>query len=84
MMVAESRRSIATNVIFTYRFGAIVHRNLSLFATPATSFYIRNQDPLLTDIPLLQDTLQTLASVGGAKRAFALPPEIGTKRTKNF
>jgi len=29
---------------------------LKVFATPAMSFYVRNQDPLLTDVCFLQDT----------------------------
>jgi len=30
------------------------HRELSVFATPVASFYIRNQDPLLTVIRFFQ------------------------------
>jgi len=41
------------------------HRKISVFTTPETSFYIRNQDPLLTDIHLLLGT-------------FFLPPKLGT------
>jgi len=37
-------------------------RRISVFTTPVTSFYIYNQDPLLTDIRLLQRTLGLPAS----------------------
>jgi len=35
----------------------IAHCKIYVFATPVMSFYIYNQDPLLTDICLLQGIL---------------------------
>jgi len=52
-------------IIFLVTLWCTTHRKISVFTTPVTSFYIRNQDPLLTDIHLLQGT-------------FFLPQKLGT------
>jgi len=36
-------------IIFLQRCGAITHGKLSVFATAVMSFYVRKQNPLLTD-----------------------------------
>jgi len=55
-MVAGNKHSLATNHFFYYC-GVITHRRMLVFVTPVKSFYICNQDPLLTDICLLEGTL---------------------------
>jgi len=42
--------------LFLFPLWCLAHCNISVFMTPATSFYIHNQDPLLMDVCLLQGT----------------------------
>jgi len=53
--VVESRLRLATNIIFITVLVSLLSVNY-FFVTPATSFHICNQDLLLMDIRLLQDT----------------------------
>ena len=53
---AAAPPSPASYISVYYHCSVIAHREISDFATPATSFYICNQDPLFTDIRRLQRT----------------------------
>jgi len=56
-MVAEIRPILTTNLFF-YCCGVIVYCKISFFAIPVMSFYICNQDVLMTDIRLLWGTVE--------------------------
>jgi len=67
-MVAESKRRLATNNIFTNIVMSLLTTML-VFETPVTSFCIHKQDPLVMDICLSQGRESVLVKVGNVKKS---------------